>query len=53
MVVSPMLSPGSESAHAFEDAITHDEIPLGIDRPELQYISRDSRAMAMSMSMMV
>jgi len=53
MVVSPMLSLGLESAHAFKDAITHNEIPLGIDRPELQYISRDSRAMAMPMPMMV
>jgi len=53
MVMSSMLSPGSESALAFRDAITHDEIPLGIDRPQLQYIRRDSRAMAMPMSMMV
>ena len=53
MVVSPMLSLASESAHAFRGAITHNEIPLGIDRPQLQYISRSSRTMAMPVSMMV
>jgi hypothetical protein len=41
MVVCPMLSVASESAHAFKDARTYDEIALGTDLPQLQYIRRD------------
>jgi len=49
MVVSPMLSLTSESAHALMDVITHNEIPLGTDRPQLQCIGRNPMAMPMSM----
>lgn len=45
MIMSPMLSPASESAHAFRDARTHDEIALGTDRPQLQFIRGDSGVM--------